>query len=70
MLSVTASFILFLSVCLRWLEFNQVASSFIGRWFKLEGSGVRGERLGSRFTVRQFVASHREPPTNQSINID
>ncbi|KAF9005079.1 xanthine/uracil permease [Cyathus striatus] len=26
-----------------------VARSFVGRWFKLEGSGVPGERTGSRF---------------------
>lgn len=29
----------------------QVADSFIGRWFKLEGSGHPRERLGSRFTT-------------------
>ncbi|TFK38450.1 xanthine/uracil permease [Crucibulum laeve] len=28
-----------------------VARSFVGRWFKLEGSGVVGERIGSRFTT-------------------
>ncbi|KAK0234664.1 hypothetical protein EDD85DRAFT_89518 [Armillaria nabsnona] len=29
----------------------QVADSFVGRWFKLEGSGHPKERLGSRFTT-------------------
>ncbi|KAF9267194.1 xanthine/uracil permease [Marasmius fiardii PR-910] len=29
----------------------QVADSFIGRWFKLEGSGHPRERIGSRFTT-------------------
>ncbi|KAL0573997.1 hypothetical protein V5O48_007966 [Marasmius crinis-equi] len=28
----------------------QVADSFVGRWFKLEGSGHPRERIGSRFT--------------------
>ncbi|KIK05624.1 hypothetical protein K443DRAFT_674923 [Laccaria amethystina LaAM-08-1] len=30
---------------------NAVARSFFGRWFKLEGSGVPKERIGSRFTT-------------------
>ncbi|KAG7442233.1 uncharacterized protein BT62DRAFT_936350 [Guyanagaster necrorhizus] len=29
----------------------QVADSFVGRWFKLEGSGHPRERIGSRFTT-------------------
>ncbi|KAK0200353.1 permease family-domain-containing protein [Desarmillaria ectypa] len=29
----------------------QVADSFVGRWFKLEGSGHPKERVGSRFTI-------------------
>ncbi|KAK0473583.1 permease family-domain-containing protein [Armillaria novae-zelandiae] len=29
----------------------QVADSFVGRWFKLEGSGHPKERVGSRFTT-------------------
>lgn len=29
----------------------QVADSFVGRWFKLEGCGHPKERIGSRFTV-------------------
>jgi len=37
----------------------QVATSFVGRWFKLEGSGVTNERRGSRFLVRMSsVLSH------------
>jgi hypothetical protein len=35
----------------------QVANSFIGRYFKLEGSGVTNERLNSRFFVRIWSAS-------------
>jgi hypothetical protein len=31
----------------------QVADSFIGRYFQLEGSGVTKERQGSRFLVRK-----------------
>lgn len=30
---------------------DAVARSFVGRWFKLEGSGVAKERIGSRFTT-------------------
>ncbi|PBK98553.1 xanthine/uracil permease [Armillaria gallica] len=30
---------------------SKVADSFVGRWFKLEGSGHPKERLGSRFTT-------------------
>ena len=30
----------------------EVADSFVGRWFKLEGSGVPNQRRGSRFLVR------------------
>jgi hypothetical protein len=38
--------------CLRICDcFVQVAISFVGRWFKLEGSGVANERRGSRFLV-------------------
>jgi hypothetical protein len=33
----------------------QVAYSFVGRWFKLEGSGVDKERDGSRFLVCSFL---------------
>ncbi|KAF5350872.1 hypothetical protein D9758_010504 [Tetrapyrgos nigripes] len=29
----------------------QVAASFVGRWFSLEGSGASRERIGSRFTT-------------------
>jgi AGZA family xanthine/uracil permease-like MFS transporter len=28
---------------------DKVAASFVGRHFKLDGSGVKGERKGSRF---------------------
>jgi hypothetical protein len=28
---------------------NKIAASFVGRHFKLDGSGVKGERKGSRF---------------------
>ncbi|PPQ66694.1 hypothetical protein CVT26_009554 [Gymnopilus dilepis] len=34
------------------VRFNDaVARSFIGRWFRLEGSGAKKERIGSRFTT-------------------
>jgi hypothetical protein len=32
----------------------QIADSFFGRWFRLEGCGHARERKGSRFTVRVF----------------
>jgi hypothetical protein len=32
----------------------QVADSFVGRWFQLEGSDAANEREGSRFLVRTF----------------
>ena len=35
-----------------WSCFLQVAGSAVGRWFKLDGSGAKRERQGSRFTVR------------------
>lgn len=34
-----------------------MANSFVGRWFKLEGSGALREREGSRFTVRLLACS-------------
>lgn len=36
-----------------WIENlnDKVAASFVGRHFKLDGSGVKGERKGSRFTT-------------------
>jgi len=35
-----------------WSCILQVASSAAGKWFKLDGSGAKRERKGSRFTVR------------------
>lgn len=36
---------------LTWAERvnDKVAASFVGRWFHLDGSGVKNERKGSRF---------------------
>lgn len=42
---------------LRFLHAFQVASSAVGRWFELDGSGAKGERKGSRFTVGFFSLS-------------
>jgi hypothetical protein len=48
----------------------QVANSFVGRWFKLEGSGVAKERQGSRFLVCALtspsLALHRSQVTTQT----
>ncbi|KAF8197060.1 purine transporter [Pholiota molesta] len=30
---------------------DRVAKSFVGKWFKLEGSGAKRERIGSKFTT-------------------
>lgn len=50
--------------------FLQVADSFVGRWFKLEGSGVAKERQGSRFLVcalpSSFLVLHSSQVTIQT----
>ena len=50
--------------------FAQVADSFVGRWFKLEGSGVAKERESSRFLVCPitfpFLAHRRSQLTTQT----
>ncbi|KAG5641446.1 hypothetical protein DXG03_005220 [Asterophora parasitica] len=38
---------------------NAVADSFVGRYFKLDGSGAAKMRVGSRFTVCQKRTRHR-----------
>lgn len=63
--NVTSRDYLWVSDC-----FVQVADSFVGRWFKLEGSGAANERQGSRFLVCPLplpsLAPHRSQVAPQT----